>query len=148
MPAEDSPNPQAPPTGNGDRQPVMIVVCTTCRRPGDAEDAKRAGARLANAVAAAAATRVVLRPVQCLANCSRGPSAALCRPGAWTYVFGWLDPTEGAAALLEGARLLAASPDGLLPWAGRPEALKRGMIARIPPLEVTPLEVTPLETTS
>ena len=123
--------------GNACRQPVTLVACTTCRRAGDAEDAPRAGARLAEAAAAAAASWVVLRPVECLANCSRGPSAALARPGAWTYVFGWLDPVQGAAALIEGARLLAASSDGLLPWKGRPEALKRGMIARIPPSEAT-----------
>ena len=77
----------------------------------------------------------MLRPVQCLANCSRGPSAAVARPGAWTYVFGGLAAAGDAHALLEGARLLASAPDGLMPWRGRPEVLKKGLIARIPPLE-------------
>lgn len=119
------------------RPPVTVMVCTTCRRAGDAEGAPRAGATLAEALTAFAGAEVALRPVQCLANCSRGPTAALARPGAWTYVFGNLDPVEGAPALLEGARLLAAAPDGLMPWRGRPEALKRGMVARVPPLEAT-----------
>jgi predicted metal-binding protein len=56
------------------------------------------------------------------------------RDGAWTYVFGQLEPTD-AEALILGARLLAHSCDGLMPWRGRPEALKRGLIARVPPME-------------
>ncbi|HEX2939809.1 MAG TPA: DUF1636 domain-containing protein [Rhodopila sp.] len=112
-----------------------MLVCTTCRRAGDAEDAPRAGAVLAEAVARHAdPASIVLRPVQCLANCSRGPSAVLACAGAWTYVFGGLAAAD-APALLEGARLLATAPDGLMPWRGRPEPLKRGLIARIPPLE-------------
>ena len=39
-----------------------------------------------------------------------------------------------AQALIEGARLLAGAGDGLMPWRGRPEPLKRGLIARVPPL--------------
>jgi predicted metal-binding protein len=56
------------------------------------------------------------------------------RDGAWTYVFGQLEPAD-AEALVVGAQLLARSSDGLMPWRGRPEALKRGLIARVPPLE-------------
>jgi predicted metal-binding protein len=33
-----------------------------------------------------------------------------------------------------GARLLARAADGILPWRGRPEPLKRGLIARVPPI--------------
>jgi predicted metal-binding protein len=51
-----------------------------------------------------------------------------------TYVFGGLG-TDCAAALIDGARLLAAAADGILPWRGRPEPLKRGLIARIPPFD-------------
>ncbi|MFZ3309685.1 MAG: metal-binding protein, partial [Xanthobacteraceae bacterium] len=36
--------------------------------------------------------------------------------------------------LIDGARLLAAAADGILPWRGRPDVLKRGLIARVPPL--------------
>src|SRR2546430_11511807 len=65
----------------------------------------------------------------CLANCTRGPSAAMRCNGSWTYVFGQLDVVCGPA-LVEGARLLAGAPDGLMPWRGRPEPLKRGLIDR------------------
>jgi predicted metal-binding protein len=30
---------------------------------------------------------------------------------------------------------LAGATDGIMPWRGRPEPLKRGLIARVPPLD-------------
>jgi predicted metal-binding protein len=54
--------------------------------------------------------------------------------GSWTYIFGGLD-VACAPALIEGVRLLARATDGILPWRGRPESLKRGLIARIPPID-------------
>jgi len=111
-----------------------IYVCTTCRPPGEPDSAVRPGAILAAATTqAAAGTEVEVRPMRCLGNCSCGASAALRANGSWTYLFGGLDATC-AEALVEGARLLARAADGILPWRGRPERLKRGMIARIPPL--------------
>jgi predicted metal-binding protein len=112
----------------------IIYVCITCRRAGEPESEPRPGAILAEATAkAAAGSGVVVRPVKCLANCNRGASAAIRSNGSWTYVFGQLDAACGAA-LVEGARLLAGAPDGLMPWRGRPEPLKRGLIARMPPI--------------
>jgi predicted metal-binding protein len=111
-----------------------IYVCVTCRPAGEPNSELRPGAVLAAAVErAAAGTEVTVRPMRCLANCSRGPSAALRCNGSWTYVFGGLDPAC-AAALVDGARLLARAADGILPWRGRPEPLKRGLIARVPPI--------------
>ena len=119
---------------------AVIYVCTTCRRPDDPEDYPRPGATLAAAtIRAAENSDVTVQPLRCLANCKRGCSAVLRRtdPSApsWTYVFGHLDPAADAEALVAGARLLAESADGLLPWRGRPEPLKRGLIARIPPFD-------------
>jgi predicted metal-binding protein len=76
-----------------------------------------------------------VRRVRCLANCNRGLSAAIRRDGAWTYVFGELDPDRDAAALVEGARLFAEAREAIMPWRGRPEILKRGLIARVPPID-------------
>ena len=39
------------------------------------------------------------------------------------------------SALVDGARLFASAADGLMPWRGRPDILKRGLIARVPPLD-------------
>jgi len=117
---------------------TVIYVCITCRRPDDRDDAPRSGAILAAKTAMAAdGCNVSVRPVRCLANCKRGCSAAVRRDGAWTYVFGDLDASSAAAALVEGAQLFAQASDGLMPWRGRPEPLKRGLIARVPPIDFT-----------
>jgi predicted metal-binding protein len=112
-----------------------IYVCVTCKRAGEPESEIRPGAILAEAtVQAAAGTEITVRRIRCLANCTRGPSAAMRSNGSWTYVFGGLD-VACAPALIEGVRLLARAADGILPWRGRPEPLKRGLIARIPPID-------------
>lgn len=115
---------------------MTVYVCITCRRAGDPEDGARPGLTLARETARAAqGTGVTVRQVRCLANCSRALSAAVRREGSWTYVFGGLDETRDASALIEGARLFAGAADGLMPWRGRPDSLKRGLIARVPPID-------------
>jgi predicted metal-binding protein len=112
-----------------------VYVCITCKRAGEPDTEPRPGALLAAATErAAAGTDVEVRRLRCLANCTRGPSAAMRCNGSWTYVFGGLD-TTCAGALIEGAKLLAGAADGILPWRGRPDILKRGPIARVPPID-------------
>ena len=113
---------------------VTILVCRTCRDSSHSDSLPRPGALLA------AATRQIATPddipvadIECLGNCKRRLSAALLKKNAWSYVFGDLTP-ESAADLVAGARLFATSADGLLPWRGRPDSLKRGLVARLPPL--------------
>ena len=111
----------------------LIYVCVTCRRAGEPDAEPRPGALLADATEqAAAGTEVEVRRLRCLANCTRGPSAAMRCNGSWTYVFGGLDAAN-ADALVAGAKLLAGASDGILPWRGRPEILKSSLIARVPP---------------
>ena len=116
------------------RTGTTVYVCVTCRKPGDPDDAPRPGLTLAQATEEAAeGTGIAVCEVECLANCSRSLSAAVACNGAWTYVFGGLEADRDAEALIEGARLLSRAEDGLLPWRGRPDVLKKGLIARIPP---------------
>ena len=132
----DSFGTSATPTAASAAAPT-IYVCITCKCAGDPDTEPRPGAILAAATATAAAgTEVDVREIRCLANCTRGPSAAMRCNGSWTYVFGGLDVTC-ATALIEGARLLARAADGILPWRGRPDVLKRGLIARVPPIGFT-----------
>jgi predicted metal-binding protein len=113
---------------------ATIYVCITCRGPDGIVRDPLPGELVAAATGQAAqGSEVDVRPVRCLANCSRGPSAAIRANGSWTYIFGGLD-ASCASALIAGARMLAAAADGILPWRGRPDVLKRGLIARIPPL--------------
>jgi predicted metal-binding protein len=115
---------------------TIIYVCTTCRQPGEPDVSPRPGVAFAAATARAAENSgVIVRPLRCLANCKRGCTAAMRRTDTWTYVFGNLDPNTDAEALVQGAQLLANSADGLMPWRGRPDALKRGLIARVPPID-------------
>jgi predicted metal-binding protein len=117
------------------REAPVIYVCITCKRAGEPDSEPRPGAMLAAATERAAdGTDVIVRQIRCLANCTRGPSAAMRCNGSWTYLFGGLDATN-AGALVEGAKLLATASDGILPWRGRPEILKRGLLARVPPID-------------
>ena len=119
---------------------AIVYVCVTCRHPGEPDSDPRPGALLAAATAdAAKGSGVVVRQVRCLANCTRGLSAAVRCNGSWTYVLGGLDASNGAA-LVAGARLLASAADGIMPWRGRPEPLKRGLIARVPPVNFEEME--------
>jgi len=120
-------------------QGADVFVCVTCRKAGDDEEGPRPGALLAAATAKAAhGTGVTVIGVECLGNCSRSLSAAMRARDSWTYVFGGLDAANDAPALIAGAQLLMDAADGTLPWRGRPDVLKRGLIARIPPLHFTP----------
>ena len=113
---------------------VTVVVCHSCRGPDGPDDYPRPGARLAEeARRAAQGTDVRVRSVGCLGNCKRGLSAAILSEGSWSYIFGWLTEQSGDD-LIAGATLLASSEDGFMPFRARPEALKRGLIARIPTL--------------
>jgi predicted metal-binding protein len=115
---------------------MTIYVCITCRHAGDPEDGARPGLLLARETARAAdGSGVTVKQISCLANCNRPCSAAIRREGAWTYVFGGLEPERDAEALIEGAKLFARAADGLMPWRGRPDILKRGLIARVPPID-------------
>ncbi|AZO12317.1 MULTISPECIES: DUF1636 family protein [unclassified Mesorhizobium] len=115
---------------------VTVIVCSSCRDETGSDAHPRAGAQLAeDARRAASGERVRIRTVECLGNCKRRLSAALLRDGCWSYVFGDLDTTSGTD-LVTGAKLFATSTDGLIPWRGRPDSLKRGLVARLPPLDL------------
>lgn len=120
---------------------ATVLVCTTCRTLASlgsvqsAADAPCAGVALAEATALAAAGRpgISVQGIRCLGNCGRGLSAAIRCQRAWTYVFGGLEAPRDGHTLIAGAQLLAQAADGIMPWRGRPEPLKRGLVARLPP---------------
>ena len=115
---------------------ARLSVCVTCKRGPVTDDAPRPGAVLmAELSALDVPPGVTLQPVECLSSCSRGCAVALSAPGKWTYVYADLDPAAHAAAVLHGAALYAASPDGIVPWRDRPEVFRKQSVARVPPLE-------------
>src|SRR6202041_2134247 len=113
---------------------ATVLVCITCRAADTSADAlaadePRPGLVLAEATAAAAAnvSDISVQQVRCLGNCGRGLSAAIRCENTWTYVFGGLDAARDSLSLIDGARLLAQAADGIMPWRGRPDPLKRGL---------------------
>jgi len=114
---------------------TTVLVCITCRRAEDDGDAPRAGALLHDALVGAAEGRADVRvvPVECLSVCKRPVTIGFSAADKWTYVYGDFD-AAAAPAILDAAGLYGAAPDGLIPWKSRPDALKKGVVARIPPI--------------
>ncbi len=117
---------------------TMLYVCVTCRAEGDLAEV-RAGRRLHDALSAelGADPAVSILAVECLSACRRPCTVSFAAPGKWTYVYGDLPPEDAAPIVAEAVGLYAAAADGLIPWKLRPDAIKKGVVARIPPLAVT-----------
>ncbi len=77
----------------------------------------------------------VIVPVSCMSACSRSCVISFAANDKYTYLFGdvSLSSTEISAIFL-CASSYYNHPQGLLPWAERPEPLKKGILARIPAL--------------
>ena len=120
---------------------TTIHVCTTCRATGEALEPReeRAGFRLWQALTSHAESSAYhINPVECLSVCKRPCTVAMTAPGKWTYVYGDLAIDTAPAIILAGAALYEATPDGIVAWKSRPEALKKGVVARLPPLVLEP----------
>lgn len=115
----------------------VLLVCTSCRALGSDPGAPRPGAALLQAVRASApdGSAPAVRGVTCLSGCKRPCCVALLAEYRVSYLFGDLPADAASAAeLLEAARHHAVAPDGWMPRANRPERLRAGILARIPPM--------------
>ncbi|GEP10579.1 DUF1636 domain-containing protein [Methylobacterium gnaphalii] len=112
---------------------TILYVCTTCRAEGDTSET-RAGTRLLAALReqATGAGAPRIEGVECLSVCKRPCTVAVASPGRWTYVYGDLDAEASARTILTGIGLYAGTSDGIVPWRERPEAFRKGVVARIP----------------
>ena len=123
-----------------DPDTAVLSVCTTCRAAGDTSE-PRTGAKLLVALLAEAEREPVpgltIEGAECLSVCKRPCTVAVVSPGRWTYVYGDFDALDDAEAsartLLAGLRRYIETPDGVVPWRERPEAFRKGVVARIPP---------------
>lgn len=111
---------------------VTIFVCTNCRDASGGD--LRPGIALIDALRHAAVDRPLqVKPVTCLANCQKSPSAAFSHRTGWSYVFGHLT-LDNVDDIVTGAMMLAEDERGFLPLRDRPACLRgNGMSARIPP---------------
>ncbi|WP_233151745.1 DUF1636 domain-containing protein [Pelomonas sp. KK5] len=123
--------------------PTELLICTTCRPPGASRSEPAAGELLLEAVHIAQLqddagrhAPVRVRGIACLSACSRACSVALQAPGKHSYLFGDLAPDAATAEqLLACAGLHARHADGLMQRNERPERLRSGILARLPPFE-------------
>lgn len=119
-----------------------VIVCTTCRPAHVPRDQPAPGAALLEAVQIAAwnvdpaqLANVRIRGVECMTGCNRACTVTFQAAGKYLYYFGDLAAdAETAAHLLACAQLHAQTPDGTLLRNDRPERLRNGILARIPPL--------------
>ena len=124
---------------------AILSVCTTCRAAGDTSE-PRAGAKFLAALLAEADREPVpgltIEGAECLSVCKRPCTVAVASAGRWTYVYGDFDgredPDASARILLAGLRRYIETPDGIVPWRERPEAFRKGVVARIPPFKSAP----------
>jgi predicted metal-binding protein len=115
---------------------TTIHVCTTCRAADEPLEPKeaRAGARLYQELSRdPASDGFDVIPVECLSVCKRPVTIGFSAPGKWSYIYGDFSPDHSADTILRAAQLYADAPDGLIPWRERPDPIKRGVVARIPP---------------
>ena len=119
-----------------------LIICTTCRPAGVSRDVPAAGEALLEAVQvatwdleAAVQARIRVRGMACMSGCSRACTVTLQASGKYTYYFGDLVADDiTAAQVLACAQLHADSADGNLLRKDRPERLRSGILARLPPL--------------
>jgi predicted metal-binding protein len=78
--------------------------------------------------------KFLIQGVECMSACNRSCVIAFTAEGKLTYLFGDLSVDSSPSAVLECASQYYTKYDGLLPWSERPEPLKKGILAKIPPI--------------
>ena len=124
-----------------------VIVCTTCRPADVPRDLPAPGAALFEAVQVAAwdvdpeqLAKLRIRGVECMTGCNRACTVTFQAAGKYLYYFGDLAAdAQTAEHILACAQLHADAPDGTLLRNDRPERLRNGILARIPPLAPTPI---------
>jgi predicted metal-binding protein len=130
--------PIEPPHSNVPSGPVVVSVCTTCKT---ADGSAVVGPEMFAAVRAALGegdANVVVRPVQCLSVCKRPATVAVTSSDGYTFLFGDLQTESGTAALRSFVKSYLKSDYGLVPWRERADVLRKGMVARVPPMQWSP----------
>jgi predicted metal-binding protein len=117
--------------------PVVVSVCVTCKT---ADGGTVVGPDMFESVMAAIgpSDSVLVRPVQCLSVCKRPATVAVTSPDGYTFLFGDLQTESGTAALVSFVKSYQKSDYGLVPWRERAEVLRKGMVARVPPMRWSP----------
>ncbi len=116
---------------------ITVYVCTTCRPTGDTSE-PRLGARFHARLTAAVAERgldseIAVCAVECLSVCKRPATIAVTGPDRWSYIYGDLPADVDVNSVVDGLAKFHRTANGIVPWKVRPDFMKRGIVARIPP---------------
>lgn len=125
----------------------QILVCSSCASTW--QDGKRIGTsggeKLLKEIEEkhqdwALSEEFTVKSVECMSACSHSCAVAFSASGKHTYLFGDLNHdseavSETSSAVLECASLYYEKSDGKMAWSERPQALKKGVLARIPCLQ-------------
>src|SRR3954464_909957 len=122
---------------NSPSTPIVVSVCVTCKT---ADGGTVVGPDMLESVKAAIgpSDHVQVRPVQCLSVCKRPATVAVTSADGYTFLFGDLQTDSGTAALVSFVKSYQKSDYGLVPWRERAEVLRKGMLARVPPMRWSP----------
>jgi len=122
---------------NSPGNPIVVSVCVTCKT---ADGGIVVGPDMFESVKAAIgiSDHVQVRPVQCLSVCKRPATVAVTSADGYTFLFGDLQTESGTAALLSFVNSYQKSDYGLVPWRERADVLRKGMVARVPPMRWSP----------
>jgi predicted metal-binding protein len=117
--------------------PTVVSVCVTCKT---ADGGIVVGPDMFESVKAAlgSSDHVQVRPVQCLSVCKRPATVAVTSADGYTFLFGDLQTGSGTAALVSFVKSYQKFDYGLVPWRERADVLRKGMVARVPPLRWSP----------
>lgn len=122
-----------------------LFVCVLCRS--SAIDQQQTGVsagqllfnRLSEELVACDGCEVIrLQPVRCMGACSRACVVAFAASAKLTFILSKLSPTHSIPDLRQFSRQYIACSEGKVPYKERPEAVKTGIHAVLPPLPVTP----------
>ncbi len=78
--------------------------------------------------------KFLIQGVECMSACNHSCVIAFVAEDKLTHLFGDLRVDSSTSAILQCATQYYAKPNGSLPWSERPEPLKKGILASIPPL--------------
>ncbi|OLP18304.1 hypothetical protein BST81_11300 [Leptolyngbya sp. 'hensonii'] len=126
-----------------------LFVCVLCRLPETASSASfpanrpsvelSGGECLFNQLQAGLATcdwrdQIQLQPVRCMGACSRSCVVAFAAPQKLTFILSELTPNQSVPELLQFTGQYVDCAEGKVPYKERPEAVRKGIYAVLPPL--------------
>lgn len=85
-----------------------------------------------------AGAAIHLQPVRCLGACSHACVVAFAAPNKLTFILSKLSSTDSVPELLQFSSQYVACADGKVPYKERPDAVKQGIHAVLPPLPMEP----------